>query len=101
METPNFLQMAARRPRRKRPASYPFPHLDIAYEVSFQDRGTDVYYTCHHEHESIKEAVACLYKSPMAPYHDRTIFAISEGEYRELTPSEEIRVAEASRSFIV
>jgi hypothetical protein len=75
--------------------------MDTKYEVSFQERVTDSYFTCRHGHGTIKEAVACLYQSTIAPYHDRTIFALSDGEYRVLNPSEWARVRMAARFFIV
>lgn len=86
-----------------------FPKIDytvIRYEVCFQEwPSTDTFLTCKHAHEFIKHAVACLYRSAQRlganqPRH-YTVFAVSGGYYRGLTPEEEYRVAEASRRFIV
>ncbi len=76
--------------------------MDTKYEVSFQDPGTDQYFTCQHEHGSIKEAVACLYKvRPGIQAPILAIFALLDGQYRSLTRSEEARVRMATRSFII
>jgi hypothetical protein len=82
-----------------------FPKIDftvVRYEVSFQDRVTDQYFACRHAHDSIKEAVACLYNSKkFGAIQPNAVVAVSGGYYRELTPEEDYRVAKASRRFIV